>query len=123
MSSDDIYDDNIFQQLLDMDDDNSTFEFTRSILDDFFIQMDESQQQFADLMAKKDFEEVSKLGHKCKGSSGQVSLVRVRDICDAIQHYKMKTKPGNEEQYLQDLIDQLPEAVQEGKDALYSRIQ
>lgn len=117
-----VVDDNIFSQLLDMDDDNGSFEFTRMILTDFFQQMDESMDLFERYMSQQNYDEVGKLGHKLKGSAGQVGANRVKLICDDIQHYRLKAPNGQEGDYLRHLIDQLPTSAEEARLALFKRI-
>jgi osomolarity two-component system phosphorelay intermediate protein YPD1 len=117
-----VIDEDIFQQLLEMDDDDQ-HEFTISILDDFFSQMDESMGKFNALMEQKDYDSVKKLGHYLKGSSGGVGAANIRDICEKIQHYDLNEPDvSKQEVYLQSLVSRLPENTSIAKQQLYARV-
>ena len=116
-----VVDEIIFGQLLDMDDNSPPFEFTNEILQSFFEQMQEGITEFRELLQKEDYAAIGDLGHKLKGSSGQVGANRLRAICDDIQHWKLRAS-GNPKSYLENAINKLPSLTDEVKRELYSRI-
>lgn len=114
-----VVDDVIFNQLVEMDDDDQ-HEFTKSILQDFFEQMDENMIKLDELLAAGDLVALGKLGHFLKGSSAGVGAAIVRDICDDIQHYALKSNEPYK--FLAGKIADLKVAVPIAKKELYSRI-
>lgn len=116
-----LLDDSIFQQLLDMDDDDE-HEFSKSIVEDFFIQIDENLPKFQELMEKKDYDAIGKLGHFLKGSSASVGAERIRNITEDINHYDIRAPDGDYEGFLNERIRQLHAAVPETKKFIYGKI-
>ncbi len=112
----------IFDQLLELDEGDPNFEFTRSILDDFFQQMKESITTFHQLLTERNWFDMAALGHKMKGSSGQIGLDYVKDLCDEIQHYEHFCTKGREEAYFSQILAKLEPAVETGKEILYEKL-
>lgn len=75
-----------FEQILEMDDD-STQEFSRSIVYSFFDQAQATFRKMELSLEKKDLDQLSHLGHFLKGSSATLGLTKVKDSCEKIQHY------------------------------------
>jgi len=77
----------VFNQILELDEDDSDREFSREMVDEFFIQ---AKQTFGDMdqaLEKKDLRKLSSLGHFLKGSSAALGLSKVQASCETIQHY------------------------------------
>jgi osomolarity two-component system phosphorelay intermediate protein YPD1 len=100
-STEDFLDATIFQQLLDMDDDDER-EFSKGIVWNYF---DQVKGSFAPIEGgmfvpmvmrltyaseKRDFNALSSLGHFLKGSSAAVGLVKLKASCEKIQNYGNK---------------------------------
>ena len=109
-----IVDTETFSQLLEVDD----FEFAKGIVDDFFVQANDSLPRFDSLLREKDWQEIAKLGHHLKGSSAAVGAANVRDICDQLQHYDMFTRGKDPSIYLRRKIENLKEAIPIAKEHL-----
>ncbi|KAJ3337353.1 hypothetical protein HDU93_001211 [Gonapodya sp. JEL0774] len=81
----DIIDEGIFEQLLEMDEDEDR-EFSRELVVNYFEQARTTFEQMERDLSKEDLEAVGKLGHFLKGSSGALGLIKVRASCEEIQH-------------------------------------
>ncbi|KAK9460928.1 signal transduction histidine kinase [Lipomyces oligophaga] len=81
-----IIDFSIFNQLLEMDDDETDREFSHSIVLNFFEQAETTFTKMDEALAHKDLKELSSLGHFLKGSSAALGLTLVKDTCEKIQH-------------------------------------
>jgi len=87
---DNLIDDDALNQLLEMDEDEQ-HEFSREILQEFFEQLRVKVPQFDTLLANRDFDSLSKLAHFLKGSSAGVGALRIRQLCDQMQHFDKHT--------------------------------
>lgn len=116
-----IIDDLIFQQLLDMDDDD-THDFTKSILSDFFAQVDESMPKFIDLLKNNQLVDVARLGHFLKGSSAGVGASNIRNICEKIQHYELYAEKNQEKIFLESQLNYLLPAIDIAKKQLWEKV-
>jgi len=79
-----------FEQILEMDEDESEREFSKSIVFDFFTQADGTFDKMDASLDKKEdgyLKTLSELGHFLKGSSATLGLTKVKDSCEKIQHY------------------------------------
>lgn len=115
-----VIDESAFMQLLEMDDEPDR-SFTRSLLDDFFSQVDESLPKFHELINEKRYTDCGKLGHFLKGSSAGVGAKNIRDICEEIQYY---AKKGDDpESFLKEHLRELEQAVPIARKALYDRLE
>lgn len=88
-STEDFLDATIFQQLLDMDDDDER-EFSKGIVWNYFDQVKGSFAPIEGGIEKRDFNALSSLGHFLKGSSAAVGLVKLKASCEKIQNYGNK---------------------------------
>jgi len=79
----------IFEQILEMDDDEER-EFSRSIVYGFFEQAVATFKKMDDGLKSRDLSQLSSLGHFLKGSSATLGLTKVKDGCEKIQHYGAK---------------------------------
>ncbi|CAO1623627.1 unnamed protein product [Jaminaea pallidilutea] len=82
----DMIDMDTFGQLLEMDDEDDR-EFSKEIVWNFFDQASTTFEQMDEALKAKDLPKLSTLGHFLKGSSAAVGVIRVRDGCEAMQHY------------------------------------
>ena len=117
--SQDLIDDNAINQLLEMDE-GDEHEFSRDILNEFFTQLEEKVPEFDDLLQKKDFDAVGKLGHFLKGSSAGVGAARIRQICDDIQHWEKNTT--DPEEFFHSKVADLKQAIPDTKRLLYEKV-
>lgn len=89
----DIIDIEVFEQLLEMDEDD--YEFSQSLVYNYFEQAESTFGQMQSALfvsmthtsSSRALEEVSTLAHFLKGSSAAVGVIRVRDSCEIMQHY------------------------------------
>ncbi|KAK7206119.1 histidine-phosphotransfer domain, HPT domain-containing protein [Myxozyma melibiosi] len=115
--ADGIIDLTIFEQILEMDDDED-HEFSIEIINSFY---DQAETTFGDMdkaIEKKDIAELSQLGHFLKGSSAAVGVVRVKDICEKIQNLghqldESGKKPIEVDTALEAITKLLPEVKEE----------
>ncbi|KAF8318984.1 histidine-phosphotransfer domain, HPT domain-containing protein [Clavulina sp. PMI_390] len=77
----------IFGQILEMDDDDETHEFSKSIVWNFFDQASGTLIDIDQAIEKKDLKKISDLGHFLKGSSGALGIDQVQHSCEKMQHY------------------------------------
>lgn len=75
-----------FEQVLEMDDDEDSREFSKSIVFDFFTQAESTFEKMDASLASRDLPDLSQLGHFLKGSSATLGLNKVRDSCEKIQN-------------------------------------
>ncbi|KAJ3097821.1 hypothetical protein HDU97_004518 [Phlyctochytrium planicorne] len=88
----------IFNQLLEMDDDQTEREFSKGIVLNYFEQAETTFGQMDASLASGDLLNLSRLGHYLKGSASSLGLSRVRASCERIQHYgNMKDETGQHE--------------------------
>lgn len=74
-----------FDQVLEMDDDDSR-EFSKSIVNDFYTQAEGAFQSMDSALASQSLAELSSLGHFMKGSSATLGLIKIKDCCEKMQH-------------------------------------
>jgi len=75
----------IFSQILELDDDDSR-EFSRSMVSDYYSQVDATLVKMDQALSGKKLKELSDLGHFLKGSSAALGVERVQASCERIQH-------------------------------------
>ncbi|KAI8590843.1 signal transduction histidine kinase [Geranomyces variabilis] len=96
MPSDEIVDHNIFDQLLEMDEDDEDRGFSRDIVTNYFEQAETTFSSMDTSLAAKDLQALSRLGHFLKGSSAALGLTKVKSSCEKMQHYgNMKDEHGS----------------------------
>lgn len=86
-SADDYIDWSIFNQILEMDEDEDEHEFSTSIILNYFEQAETTFDEIQTALRQKNLVELSKLGHFLKGSSAALGLTKVQASCEKIQHY------------------------------------
>ncbi|EIN06378.1 histidine phosphotransferase [Punctularia strigosozonata HHB-11173 SS5] len=77
----------IFQQLIELDDDDPTHDFSYSTATGFFSQAEGTFEEMDKALYEKDLKTLSDKGHFLKGSSAMLGLARVQSSCTKIQHY------------------------------------
>ncbi|KND01138.1 uncharacterized protein SPPG_04229 [Spizellomyces punctatus DAOM BR117] len=96
MASDDIVDHSIFDQLLEMDEDDEERSFSRDIVLNYFEQAETTFASMDNSLGAKDLPSLSRLGHFLKGSSAALGLTKVKASCEKIQHYgNLKDEHGS----------------------------
>lgn len=118
----DIFDEETFQQLLDLDDDDK-HEFSRSMVEEFFVSTIATIDEMKRALASNDYVEVSHRGHYMKGGAAGVGAAQVRDICEHIQTYETACKNSGEyKRYFEKLFDQLIHAISRSRLAFQARL-
>jgi len=107
-----------FEQILEMDDDDPTREFSRQLVFGFFDQASATFDEMTECLDNEELEKLSALGHFLKGSSATLGLKHVRDSCEMIQHWgAMKDTTGErditKEESLKLITDILPKMRKE----------
>jgi len=116
-----IIDMEIFQQILDLDEEDDS-SFSEEMVKDY---RDQAAATFKDMeaaIAKRDCAELSSLGHFLKGSSAALGVVKVQKSCEFIQNYGhlRDEKAGGDltcEDALSRISDVLEKAKEEFKEA------
>ncbi|EWC48716.1 hypothetical protein DRE_00021 [Drechslerella stenobrocha 248] len=101
-----------FEQILEMDDDD-TRDFSSALVSGFFEQVETTFEEMDAALKQKDLDKLSSLGHFLKGSSATLGIYRVRDSCEKIQHLggrkdETGSKDIKEEQALTSIAEILP---------------
>ncbi|ORY00509.1 histidine-phosphotransfer domain, HPT domain-containing protein, partial [Basidiobolus meristosporus CBS 931.73] len=113
----DLIDHSTFDQLLEMDDDDD-HEFSKSIVDNYFLQAEDTFNSMDSALSQKDLQKLSELGHFLKGSSAALGLQKVKVSCEKIQHYgnekdETGTKSISEEEALEKITPLLVQVKEE----------
>lgn len=77
----------IFQQILDLDEDGESYDFAWEMAEAYFDQVGTTFKEMEEAIAKKDCKALSSLGHFLKGSSATLGVTKVQNTCESIQHY------------------------------------
>lgn len=110
----------LFDQILDMDDDEDDRTFTKGLVFGFLEQAEQTFDKMDAAVKSKDLPELSTLGHFLKGSSATLGFSKIRDKCERIQHFGAK----KDETGIVDIKDEaycltmIEEALTEAKKAL-----
>ncbi|KAF3922215.1 hypothetical protein ABW21_db0209098 [Orbilia brochopaga] len=76
-----------FEQILEMDDDDESREFSSALVKGFFEQAETTFVEMDEYLEKKELPSLSSLGHFLKGSSATLGIFKMRDSCEKIQHW------------------------------------
>ncbi|GJE92901.1 sensor histidine kinase [Phanerochaete sordida] len=76
-----------FQQILDLDDDEDSWEFSSEMVWQYFDQASTTFEEMKEAFEAKDLLKLSNLGHFLKGSSAALGVCKVQATCEKIQHY------------------------------------
>jgi len=111
----DVIDVDVFEQLLDMDEDGR--EFSQSLVWNYFEQAEQTVAKMEEALAAKSLDDMSTLGHFLKGSSAAVGVIKVRDSCEYIQHYgKCHDTDGVTELQPDDVLNRLRQVMDNVKE-------
>jgi len=111
----DVIDVDVFEQLLDMDEDGR--EFSQSLVWNYFEQAEQTFAKMEEALAAKSLDDMSTLGHFLKGSSAAVGVIKVRDSCEYIQHYgKCHDTDGVTELQPDDVLNRLRQVMDNVKE-------
>ncbi|KAL1836024.1 hypothetical protein VTJ49DRAFT_5683 [Mycothermus thermophilus] len=80
-------DKDIFEQILEMDENDPDREFSKSLIFGFFKQAAETFGKIETALKEKNLHELSRLGHFLKGSSATLGFTKIKDSCQVIQEY------------------------------------
>ncbi|KAK4242085.1 signal transduction histidine kinase [Achaetomium macrosporum] len=83
-------DDQIFSQILEMDEDQTDRDFSAPLVFGFFEQAHETFEKMQDALSANDLSTLSGLGHFLKGSAATLGFNKIRDSCQVIQQYGHK---------------------------------
>ena len=75
-----------FSQILELDEDDADHGFSKSIVQNYFEQVDTTFKDMAEALAKTDLGKLSALGHFLKGSSAALGVWKVQATCETMQH-------------------------------------
>ncbi|EJD48480.1 histidine-phosphotransfer domain, HPT domain-containing protein [Auricularia subglabra TFB-10046 SS5] len=85
-SSDVIINMDTFQQLLELEEDD-TYEFSIGMTQAYFSQAETTFKDMDKALAAKDLKKLSELGHFLKGSSAALGVQKVQESCEKMQNY------------------------------------
>ncbi|ODQ68390.1 histidine-phosphotransfer domain, HPT domain-containing protein [Nadsonia fulvescens var. elongata DSM 6958] len=86
ISPEDFLDWTTFEQILEMDEDETEREFSKSIVENFYEQAESTFVEMETALENRDLNQLSSLGHFLKGSSAALGLTKVQNSCEKIQH-------------------------------------
>jgi osomolarity two-component system phosphorelay intermediate protein YPD1 len=78
-----------FIQILEMDEEQ--YDVSMPLVINFFEQADETLENMNKAVAAKDLSELSKLGHFLRGSSSTLGFTKIKDNCQIILQYGIKS--------------------------------
>jgi len=119
----DAIDGTTFEQILEMDDDDGSREFSRELVYGFFDQASTTLSNMDEAADKHDLGALSSLGHYLKGSSATLGLTKVKDHCEKIQHLGAGKNEQGEPAHFDDktalrkIKDTLPQLKSDNADA------
>ncbi|KAJ7600427.1 signal transduction histidine kinase [Mycena floridula] len=76
-----------FKQILDLDEEDKTYEFSREMVAAYFKQAAETFGNMDSAVKTTDLAKLSSLGHFLKGSSATLGVSKVQSSCEKIQNY------------------------------------
>ncbi|EXK26094.1 osomolarity two-component system, phosphorelay intermediate protein YPD1 [Fusarium oxysporum f. sp. melonis 26406] len=82
----DFVDMNIFEQILELDDEGPDREFSKELVFGFFEQAENTFDEIGHSLEERNLEKLLALGHFLKGSAAALGIYKVRDACEKIQH-------------------------------------
>ncbi|KAJ3139098.1 hypothetical protein HK100_011948 [Physocladia obscura] len=86
---DNIIDMGIFEQLLEMDDDEER-DFSKGIAVDFISQTEAKLNEMDASLSQKNLQSLATLGHFVKGSCAAFGFTELKETCEQIQNYGRK---------------------------------
>lgn len=113
----------IFEQILELDDDDDAREFSRGVVQGYFDQFQTTYEDIGSSLKNGDYTKLSSLGHFLKGSSAALGVRKVQETCEGIQYAGAlrgdQDTPLTKEQALkriQELYDRVEGEFNEAKD-------
>ncbi|RXW24513.1 hypothetical protein EST38_g1369 [Candolleomyces aberdarensis] len=76
----------IFQQILELDEDDDDRDFSKGMVEAYFTQAEETFEKLDKALKQSDLATLSDLGHFLKGSSAALGVFRVQAECEKIQN-------------------------------------
>ncbi|KAH7190180.1 signal transduction histidine kinase [Fusarium oxysporum] len=83
----DFVDMNIFEEILEMDDESSDREFSKGLIFGFFEQAENTFDEIGHSLEERNLEKTFGSGPFLKGSAAALGIYKVRDACEKIQHW------------------------------------
>ncbi|KNZ46497.1 uncharacterized protein VP01_720g4 [Puccinia sorghi] len=80
-----IIDTDVFKQLLAMEDEQSSFSFTRGLIDLYYEDGQRTLQQMRSALQPSDYPTLARLAHFLRGSAASVGIIQVARICELIE--------------------------------------
>ncbi|RKU44727.1 hypothetical protein DL546_007348 [Coniochaeta pulveracea] len=106
-----------FNQILEMDDDESDRDFSKPLVFNFFEQAEETFDKMDKALSEANLRELSALGHFLKGSSATLGFNKVKDSCQVIQQYgHQQNLDGTPEPDEKVCLQKITDALQQAKD-------
>ncbi|PKI84617.1 hypothetical protein MVES_001767 [Malassezia vespertilionis] len=68
-------------------DEGDEYDFSKSLVNNYFEQAESTFDKMDKALASGNLQDLSTLGHFLKGSSAAIGVVKVRNSCEAMQHY------------------------------------
>lgn len=121
----DIVDKAVFEQLLEMDDEDE--KFSQGVVFNYFDQAKDTFKEMDEALTKKDLPRLSRLGHYLKGSSAAIGLKKLVVTFEKIQHTGNLKKDSSSSnslkedeaiKMLKDLLEQAKTQFKETEDVL-----
>ncbi|KAG8845463.1 hypothetical protein FRB96_002520, partial [Tulasnella sp. 330] len=75
-----------FEQILELDEDDPDRPFTKSIVENYYEQVDTTFTEMEEALTAQDLSALSSKGHFLKGSSAALGVTKVQATCEAMQH-------------------------------------
>jgi len=111
----DIIDLETFQQILELDEDDSR-DFSEGMVTDYFGQAEVTFKEMDQALTKKDLDSLSSLGHFLKGSSAALGLIQVQSSCERIQHYgHLRDEEANKNLTKQEALSRIGDLLKQVK--------
>ncbi|KAE8131746.1 signal transduction histidine kinase [Aspergillus pseudotamarii] len=112
----DIIDQNTFEQILEMDDEDEDRDFSKGIVFGFFDQAEQTFEKMETALEEKNLNDLSSLGHFLKGSSATLGLTKVKDACEKIQNLGGgKDETGTNKESKEDSLDKIEKTLSQCK--------
>ncbi|CAH7688825.1 signal transduction histidine kinase [Phakopsora pachyrhizi] len=93
-SSPQVVNQDVFMQLVDMEDENSDgkFKFTRGLIDLYFEDSEDTLRSMRESLRASDYYKLGRQAHFLRGSSASIGIAEVASICESIEMEVMSKK-------------------------------
>ncbi|KAL2265697.1 hypothetical protein VTJ83DRAFT_6797 [Remersonia thermophila] len=102
----------MFEQILEMDEDEKERDFSKPLIYNFFEQAADTFERMERELEQKNLSELSRLGHFLKGSSATLGFIKIRDSCEVIQE---QGKLAGSESDLAACLDKIRDALAQAR--------